>query len=43
MAEKKPAADIWAIVNGVWGEVEGEKVRTSDLPTSKPQKDTATG
>ena len=34
MAEKKPAAEIWAIVNGVLGVVSGEKERTSDLPTS---------
>ena len=42
MAEKKPAVEIWAMVKGVWGSVEGEKDRTRDLPTSKPQKDTAT-
>ena len=49
MAEKKPAAEIWAMVKGVSraevvGEVDvgDEKVRTRDLPTSKPQKDTAT-
>ena len=43
IAEKKPAAEIWAMVKGVWAEVEGEKERTRDFPTSKPQKDTATG
>ena len=42
MAEKKPAVDIWAIENGVSGEVLGEKERTRFLPTSKPQKLTAT-
>lgn len=42
MAEKKPAADIWAMVKGVCELVVGEKDRTRDLPTSKPQKDTAT-
>lgn len=42
MAEKKPAVEIWAMLKGVLGEVEGEKVRTRDFPTSKPQKDTAT-
>lgn len=34
MAEKKPAAEIWAIENGVLGLVAGEKERTRDLPTS---------
>ncbi len=41
MAEKKPAREIWAIVNGggcgvvmVVVVVCGEKVRTRDLPTS---------
>ena len=29
-------------MKGVWESVDGEKVRTRDLPTSKPQKDTAT-
>jgi hypothetical protein len=34
MAEKKPAAEIWAMVKGWEGEVAGEKERTMDLPTS---------
>jgi hypothetical protein len=34
MAEKKPAAEIWAIENWVLGLVEEENERTRDLPTS---------
>jgi hypothetical protein len=34
MAEKKPAAEIWAMERGVVVEVPGEKLRTSFLPTS---------
>lgn len=34
MAEKKPAAEIWAMEKGVEGEVWGEKERTRFLPTS---------
>jgi len=34
IAEKKPAAETWAMVKGWLGEVAGEKRRTRDLPTS---------
>lgn len=34
MAEKKPAAEIWAMEKGVLGVVCGENERTRFLPTS---------
>ena len=36
MAEKKPAAETWAMLKGVFASVCGEKERTRDLPTSYP-------